>query len=150
MPLELLRGSNLRVRMQIKKDDDTLVWIPVDCEVDCSLNISAATLDASCKGEFFDIVEPGRSSATGTINMIASDTKESNALFIMGKSIEAQLKGTKMKIEITQTEDDGDIISTPVRISGDAYITSNSWSFEDHQFVNNSIGFTFAGEVEHS
>lgn len=148
MPLVLLTGSKLRIR--ILPSGETK-WVKVDCEVDCSLNISGETLDATCKGEFFGVVEPGRSSGTGTINMIASDTKASNEVYILSKFIDTQLKRTSIKIEITETDDKGVVPTTnPVYVRGDAFITGNSWNFADHQFVDNSISFTFAGEIEHS
>ena len=83
--------------------------------------------------------------------MIASDTKASNEVYILSKFIDTQLKRTSIKIEITETDDKGVVPTTnPVYVRGDAFITGNSWNFADHQFVDNSISFTFAGEIEHS
>ena len=147
MPFIPIRGGNIRLRVSA---DSGTNWKLVDCEVDGSLDISSDQLDAPCKGEFFDTVEVGRSSGTGTINMIASDAKVSAANIIYSYLIDQQLKFTKLKFEFTQVKDDGSPLDTPVFIRGDGYVTDTSFTWEDHAFVSPSFTITFSDVIEHS
>lgn len=143
-----LRGANIRIRTS---EDGGSNWKLIDCEVDGSLSTSGNQLDASCKGESFDVVSVGRSTGQATLSMVVSDTTASTTLQILSKLIALQFKLTKIKVEFTEYDTGGTIPKSPaVYIRGDAYVTSNSWTFEDHQFVSNSVTFTFAGEIDHS
>ena len=147
MALELLNGSNYRVRIS---EDAGSTWKLFDCEKDCTVTLTNAPLDDSCKGEFFDVQGAGRASAQGTINMTVSDTKASSSVIVLSKLLELQISRKIVKFEFTETKDNGDPLAAPKYTRGDGFVSSNSWSFEDHQFVNNSVTIVFTGVVEHS
>ena len=145
MPLVILRGSNIRVRLSI---DGGTNWKLIDCEVDSSFTLANDPLEGSCKLEFFDTVEAGRTTGTGTINFIASDTKDSTALEVVSAITEKLLALKVFKLEFTEIKDDGTVDSGAKNIRGDAVFTSVDFTFEDHQFVTPSVSFTFSGEVD--
>ena len=148
MALELLDGSNYRMRIS---EDKGSTWKRIDCEVDCSFTSDNEDLPTSCKGDFFDISEAGYATASGTVTMTPSDSKTSSMVMILSKLMKLQLDRTIVRVEFVETKDDGTVVTVnPRYVRGDAFITGNSHSWEDHQFISNSLEIAFTGEVTHS
>ena len=83
--------------------------------------------------------------------MTPSDSKTSSDVVILSKLMKLQLDRTIFRIEFVQTKDNGDPeTSSPRYVRGDAFITGNSHSWEDHQFISNTLEIVFTGEVTHS